>query len=245
MREEDYAFSSEQVAQYFREGYIVLRDLVPQKSVERVLEVAPTSGVNGRWTPVVFDHKAPNLEIALHSLLVEPNVIAVAERIFEAPARVFYGMLAVVPANGGHGLPWHQDNQYTQILGNALNIFIALCDITPEMANLWVAPKSHLRGVQPSKTNATNAPGHREAEIEPENGVPLGGLMKGDVCIFDRHTYHRTLQNTTDRTRYAYAAQYMAEYARMAVTGEKDALRMRASDLRKQWLDIGGTSELR
>jgi hypothetical protein len=49
-------------------------------------------------------------------MLVEPNIIAAVEQLFEAPARVYYGMTAVVPANGGNGLPWHQDNQYSQIL---------------------------------------------------------------------------------------------------------------------------------
>jgi hypothetical protein len=54
-------------------------------------------------------------------MLVEPNIIAAVEQLFEAPARVYYGMTAVCPANGGNGLPWHQDNQYSQILPAALN----------------------------------------------------------------------------------------------------------------------------
>jgi hypothetical protein len=133
--------SPEQIAQYYREGYLVVPGLVPHESIDQVLAVVPTAGANGSWTPVIFDHDEPEKDAALHRLLVEPSVLGAVEQIFEVPARVYYGMLAVVPAHGGNGLPWHQDNQYDQILGNALNVFIALCDITPDKAILWVAPQ--------------------------------------------------------------------------------------------------------
>ncbi|MCA1594867.1 MAG: hypothetical protein LC772_00345 [Chloroflexi bacterium] len=94
-------------------------------------------------------------------------------------------------------------------------------------------------GVQPSKRNETTAPNHREAMVEPENGILLPGLAKGDACIFDRSMYHRTLRNETDRPRYAYAAQYMADYARMAATGAKDPLKMLARDLAQQFRRAG------
>lgn len=139
-------------------------------------------------------------------------------------------MLAVVPANGGKGLPWHQDNQYDQVQGRALNCFVALSEITPEKANLWVAPKTHLLGTQPSKASDDYGAGHKQAAAEPENGIPLPTLHPGDVVIFDRNTYHRSLKNETDTDRYAYAAQYQAADAR-DVNGKKDPLKMLVTDL--------------
>lgn len=231
------ALTEAQIAEYYREGYLVVADLVPHPALDCVMEEAKkvsfTDG--GGWTPKVFDPIRPEQDAALHRLLVEPRITDTVEQIFEAPARVYYGMLAIVPPHGGNGLPWHQDNQYNQILGNALNVFIALGDITPEMAMLWVAPRSHRLGVQPSQTNTTTAPGHREAIVEPVNGVLLPGMKKGDACIFDRSTYHRTLRNDSAAPRYAYAAQYMADYARRAETGEKDPIKRRVTDLRADW----------
>jgi len=224
--------TEEQVQEYFRQGYLLAPGLVPHESIDRVLEVVPTEGANGGWTPVVFDHDAPTRDAELHRLLIEPSVVTAVEQIFEAPARVYYGMLAVVPAHGGNGLPWHQDNQYNQVLGNALNVFIALCDVTPDKAILWVAPRSHLKGVQPSRPSDLYNGGHREAAVPPENGVPLPMMKKGDACIFDRSMYHRSLKNETAEPRYAYAAQYMAEYSRMAATGAKDARKMPVAELR-------------
>ena len=150
------------------------------------------------------------------------------EQVFETRARVYYGMLAIVPAHGGTGLEWHQDNMYTTILGRALNVFIALCDITPERANLWVAPKSHLKGVQESLTSE----GHRVAAA-PDNGIPLPTLTKGAACIFDRSLLHHSKRNETSEDRYAYAAQYHEDNARLASTGQKDPLKMRASELQQ------------
>jgi hypothetical protein len=47
----------------------------------------------------------------LHALLRDSSLISAASQLLGgAPARVYYGMLAVVPPNGGSGLPWHSDN---------------------------------------------------------------------------------------------------------------------------------------
>ena len=230
------ALTEEQLEHFYREGYLVVPGLVPQAAIDRVLAAVPTQETNdGLWQARIFRHETPEIDAQLHSLLVEPNIVDAARSIFESEPRVYYGMLAIVPAHGGNGLPWHQDNQYSQLLYGAINIFMALCDITPDKAILWVAPKSHLAGVQPSKPNADVAPGHREAVVEPENGMPLPAMRKGDVAIFDRSTFHRSLKNETNEHRYAYAAQYQADSARQAWDGKKDPKRMRAADLKALW----------
>jgi len=231
-----------QVAEYYREGYIVAPGLVPEASIDKLItEVKLPEWLKdgGDWTPMIFDHKEPTKDARLHRLLVEPSVINAVEQIFELPARVYFGMVAIVPARGGKGLPWHQDNQYSTILNGALNVFIACCDITPDKAMLWVAPKSHLQGTLPAHLSETHG-GHREADVAPETGIQLEKLNKGDVVIFDRNTLHRSLKNDTSKHRYAYAAQYQADNAREALTGEKDPMRMRACDLREQLLPLLG-----
>src|ERR1700722_18033162 len=104
-----------QIEQYYRECYLVVGPLVPAESIERVVAEARKISVTpgGGWTPSVFDHANPVANATMHQLLVEPHVVGAVEQIFEAPARVYYGMLAIVPARGGKGLEWHQDNMYT------------------------------------------------------------------------------------------------------------------------------------
>ncbi len=236
------ALTEEQIEHFYREGYVVVPGLVPKETIDAVMQAAPKkSNDGGGWQPTIFEHNNPTKEADIHRLLTEPHIVEAARSIFGNEPRVFYGMLAVVPARGGNGLPWHQDNQYTQILGGALNTFVALSEITPDKGILWVAPRTHRLGTQPSKENQTTAKGHREALVEPENGVALPTMQPGDVCIFDRNTYHRSLKNDTDEDRYAYAAQYQAENARNADTGKthsRDMIARKASELQDIWSSL-------
>lgn len=221
----------DQIDEFYREGYIVVKQIVPHGIIDAIVNEARKVPVNpdGSWTPKCFDFSKPREDAALHQCLIEENILAAVEQIFEARARVYFGMLAVVKARGGKGLPWHQDNQYNQVLGRALNTFVALCDITPDKGILWVAPRTHLLGTQPSKQAENN---HRQAAIEPEGGMPLPGLKKGDACIFDRNTYHRSLKNETNEDRYAYAAQYVEDNARfVSQQGRKVPGKILARDL--------------
>ncbi len=229
--------SEAQVEAFYREGYIVVRRLVRPTTLDTVMAAAPTQyEAGGAWSPLVFDHDQPTQDAAIHRLLVEPAVVAAVEEIFECPARVYFGMLAVVPAGRGRGLPWHQDNMYSTIAGRALNVFMALCDIGPEKAGLWVSPRSHWQGLWPfHRSDAFD--GHREADTPPDNAAALPALDAGDVCIFDRYMLHRSLTNDTAEHRYAYAAQYHEDTARMIDTGRKDPKRMKASDLAVQLID--------
>ena len=233
--------TEEQITHFYREGYVVVPGLVPTEEIDAVLAATPAASESGGgWKARAFDHKHPEQDAAIHRLLAEPHIVEAVRDIFANEPRVLYGMLAIVPARGGTGLPWHQDNQYMQVLGGALNTFVALCDITLDKAILWVAPRTHRLGTQPSKaTEQTNTLGHREAVTEPDNGMPLPTMHKGDVCIFDRNTYHRSLKNDTDEARPAYAAQYQAENARTAETGtidtEEIGPRLRARELRELW----------
>ncbi|MEI8194420.1 MAG: hypothetical protein WCI73_00770, partial [Phycisphaerae bacterium] len=96
-----------QIEAFYREGYLVAAGLVSPSDLQAVMREArkyqPEPG--GKWTPQIFDHARPAADAALHQLLVNDQVVGAVEQIFEAPARVYYGMLAIVPAHGGTGLP--------------------------------------------------------------------------------------------------------------------------------------------
>ena len=231
-----------QIKEYYVEGYTLVRGLVPKGSIDKLMATAPNAGVsaNREWNARSWEPKEPMLGGAngaaqVHRLFIEPSVIQACEDIFGAPARCYWGMLALVAPHGGRGLKWHQDNQYTHIFGGALNIFIAVSRITPEMANLWVAPKSHLLGTVPSKDQV----GHREVVNAPENGILLPTLEPGDACIFTRDTIHRSLTNETDQVRYAYAAQYSSNNSRYSKDGSIPGNKPLAWDLRKLWVSEG------
>ncbi len=230
--------SPEEISHYHREGYVLVRGLVSAEVCAEVRKRAIERGAPGpgitHWTPLIFDHRQPDEDPALHRILADPSVIAAIEQLLGSDAKVYYGMAAMVPPNGGRGLPWHQDNQYQHVLHHALNTFIAVSDITTPQCTLWVAPRSHLSGVVANE-NAADFNGHKRCTQEPVGGMPLPDLKAGDACIFNRNTIHRSLTNQTPNLRVAYAAQYVEAAGVVADTGEPAAHWMTANSLRQRW----------
>ena len=214
------SLSSKTVDSYFKFGYIIIPSVLSASYLDSLLdETKNQKFIKKEWNGASLDTSNPCQDLAIHQILVHPKILDIAETYLDNSVRVHFGMLAVIAANGGNGLPWHQDNMYTKLLGRAMNIFIALCDITPDMGTLWIAPKSHVYGVLDYKDNTTTAPGHREVLEVPKDSFCVGTLNKGDVVVFDRQTLHRSLTNTSSQDRYAYAAQFSSKNIRNAEDG--------------------------
>ncbi len=214
--------SNEQVTEFHREGYVLVKHAIEPRLCEEIV-AAGSTGINPNatvWQARIFDWNEPSKDWQIHRLLGNERLIQIAEDLLEAPARVFYGMLAMVPPHGGKGLPWHQDNQYTYVLGRALNVFVALAEITPERGGLWIAPRSHTKGLVAAHAAGGDLGGHRETDVEPESGFPIPHMEPGDLVAFDRNTLHRSVRNESDEPRFAYACQFCAEHARDAANGE-------------------------
>ncbi len=234
--------TEEQIRHYTVHGYVVVPGLVAATACDTVIAAAGRRLHPGQdWQPIILDRETcltPEADAddpALHRLLLEPSVLGAVEQLLDAPARVYYGMVAVVRAGGGRGLPWHQDQQYEHILHHALNTFIAVTDVEPERCGLWVAPGSHLHGEVAAKPSDDYGSGHRQTRVDPANGMPLPAMRAGDACIFHRNTIHRSLTNQTAHDRYAYAAQYCQLNSRLAATGEPFTLGPAAQELAAKW----------
>ncbi len=216
--------SEEQIDHYFRDGYLIVRGLISPERLAPVRErAAELVNDNDRFQPHIyqFDHPDTNDPI-IHAPFLDERVIKAVEQIFHGPALAYYGFLALLPARYGKGLPWHQDNQYTQFHGLALNTFIAVDRVEPDMGHLWIAPGSHRHGTLPSiEADEETGTHHRTIDFEPTGGFCLPAFNAGDAVLFDRNTLHRSLENMTDRPRICYAAQFVAEHARLTENGKR------------------------
>ena len=232
------ALSEEQIEHYFREGYVIVRGLVPPRRLSPVSEKALALVEDeASFQPHIFDLEKPEAnDPVLHAPFLDEAVIEVVEQIFSGPALAYYGFLSILPAKTGKGLPWHQDNQYTQFHGLALNAFIAIDRVEPEMGQLWVVPRSHTRGTMPAvDADAETGTHHRTIDFEPSDGLCLPTFEAGDTVIFDRNTLHRSLRNNTDLPRICYAAQFVAEHARCTEDGKRSATAFAPRQVRESW----------
>lgn len=132
-----------------------------------------------------------------------------AATLLGGPACLWLPFTAVKGPQGGR-FHFHQDNNYTPVDGPALNIWVALVDMGPELGTLQVVPRSHRSGTRPADRLDD---GHRSITIEESDFIPMR-LRAGDAVVFSRDTIHGSGPNTADGPRVAYAVQYGREDAR-------------------------------
>ncbi|MFD0710443.1 phytanoyl-CoA dioxygenase family protein [Paenibacillus sp. GCM10027626] len=220
-----FKLSEKDVETFYTEGYIYAPKFIDRQTVDALnreheafanRQDAKTKA--GEWKSsgfTHFDEHAGQFPETV-KMMQHPEIVETLEGILSDGVRLWLGMYAVVPPYG-KGLEWHQDNQYTHVLGHMLNVFIALDEITQENAGLWIAPGSHLLGRQPDLNAAGSE--HRRA-AEPANGIPCQPMQPGDAVIFHRETLHHSKENRTDQPRRAFAFQAAAYSCRYASTGK-------------------------
>lgn len=230
MKVTNFRLTEEMIEQFYRDGYFYAREFITEGAVAAINaenQAFAEEGSTKSWKSRGFIQLEKERE-ALPStvaFLTDADIIRVFERILGGDVKLWMGMYAVVPPRG-KGLEWHQDNQYTHILGHMLNGFIALDPISQENAGLWIAPKSHLLGRQPN----LSAEGEHRRAPEPANGIPCDPMKPGDAVFFHRETLHHSKENHTDKPRRAFAFQVSSAVCRYAQTGKLLEDRVSLSD---------------
>jgi len=209
---DQYRMTDADAETFYRDGYILARRFLSSESVGVINESYDQriQDLEGKkeWQGLPISEAA---QIELDSGRIRESM----EMLLGGPTLFWHGMYAIVMP-GGHGLDWHQDNQYTHILGHMCNAFVALDRITPANAGLWIAPRSHLLGRLP---NLNTEPGHKRAPT-PDNAIPGPDMEPGDALIFHRELLHHSKQNTTGQPRRAFAFQVSNANCRFADSGK-------------------------
>jgi ectoine hydroxylase-related dioxygenase (phytanoyl-CoA dioxygenase family) len=216
----NFTVTEDMIEQFYREGYFYARGFITLETAAAINEenrdfTNTDNGAEWKSKAIINIEAERERYPRTTAFLTSPEIIRVFEAILGAEVKLWMGMYAVVPPRGT-GLKWHQDNQYTHILGHMLNGFIALDHISQQNAGLWIAPRSHLLGRQ---KNLNPEPGHKEAS-EPENGISCEPMSPGDAVIFHRETLHHSKENRTNEPRRAYAFQVASVNCRYAQSGK-------------------------
>lgn len=199
------ALTEGEIAFYRREGWLRIPDLLPEQSVtalrDDVLsimdEIGGWQGAKLRQTPEYLADSPVDRHV--HSA----ELAALAETLLGGPPCLWLPFTAVKGPQGGR-FHFHQDNNYTPVAGPALNIWVALVDMGPELGTLQVVPQSHRTGTRPAERLED---GHRAITIDESDFIPMR-LRAGDAVVFSRDTIHGSGPNTADGPRVAYAVQF-------------------------------------
>ena len=204
----------EQVANYWRCGYLVMRQVLPTDLCDEIIRHASEFETARQevFDPIMQPHLS---DPWFRSILAYPPIVSIIRDILgEQPDGLQTLFYFGRPAP--YGFILHQDN-YCVEAGDAdfLSTWIALTDVTPANGCLKVYPGTHTKGVLPVRhlalgevneqfPNMTDSPQFDET-IEPLD-LPM---KKGDLVVLHGNVLHCSNANRTSSFRYAHLNTYI------------------------------------
>lgn len=225
-----------EIAFYRREGYLYLPGLISRedaaearREVLDILEIAtalsPQAAQGKAGDPRALIQTGQYLHgSTLDRLINSPALLSIVEQLLGGPSSVYMPFTAVKTGGGGGRFLFHQDNQYTRFTDGLLgiNLWFALCPMTPENGCLQMCPRSHLRGT--IEVDESWGP-DRKLKVDPDDFLPMR-MQPGDAVAFSRLTVHGSGQNTTGQPRVGYAVQFHRDDA-MAIWDRQPPRRLK------------------
>jgi ectoine hydroxylase-related dioxygenase (phytanoyl-CoA dioxygenase family) len=133
--------------------------------------------------------------------LCSPEVLRLIRPLVGGAAWVRWDQ-AVWKGPGAPTFPWHQDNGYTGLDIEHLQVWVALTPSSVENGGLIVSPGGHRTPL------AHTWVGHHVRIDSPPEATAVRA-DPGDVVLFSSMLPHSTGPNVTDETRLAYVAEYL------------------------------------
>lgn len=196
------------VRQAFRaDGFARLPALVPPGGLaELVAAVTDAPERNAGPNPLSLGNMrfASNLfygSPALQRFLASAPVVEVVTALLGPDVWVRWDQ-AVWKRPGGPAFPLHQDNGYTGLDVEHVQLWVALTAMTSDNGGLVVVPGAHRRALE-----------HRwvgdHVVTEADGPQLVVDAEPGDAIVFSSFLPHATTPNTSDRERLAYVAEFL------------------------------------
>jgi hypothetical protein len=226
----DEPLTADQVAEFFRQGFLVIETPVISKSElewcskilmgmldsgqgrseGRNLDLIAKDGGEETTLPSVLQPSLYATE--LRNLSYRKTALAVARQLL-GPQAAFSGDHTIFkPVHKGGPTPWHQDEAFREpgFEYDEISIWIAMTDSTIENGAMAYIPGSHLLGVLPHRLNG----GAKEANtiecyagFDPKTAA-VRPIPAGAMIIHHGRTIHGSSGNKTNTPRLAYILQY-------------------------------------
>jgi ectoine hydroxylase-related dioxygenase (phytanoyl-CoA dioxygenase family) len=221
------SFSPEQLAEYRREGYIVVRRLFDAQEIELLRSAAKedqaldsesygrADGAGGSVRLALWNHPPDNV----YGLFARCRrvVDAVAQLLEDEPYH-YHSKMIMKQAHTGGAWEWHQDYGYWYENGvlrpNLVSVFIAVDPATKENGCMQVLRRSHEMGrVNHVKIgDQTGADPERIAAATQEMELVYVTMDPGDTLLFHPNLLHRSDQNLSPNDRWALICCYNARH---------------------------------
>jgi phytanoyl-CoA hydroxylase len=236
------SLSSDQACRFHEDGYLILDRILAPEQVERALAAMRRlfrGEIVSDQRPPEFRRPLPHFpehsEVAKHmvngrlldrelwEISVDPGVGEMAATLLRTRSVSLMEDQLFAKSPGGRPIAMHQDAPYLTFLRSweVVNCWIALTDVTLEMAPLLFVRGSHRWGPAPMPSRFSD--GEEGDLMEVVEAVrPAGAAVEtvpvvvpaGGGAFHHSMMLHGSERNRSDRTRYAYALHYAGEEVR-------------------------------
>lgn len=237
-----YAVTGEQVAQFQRDGHILLRGVASPAEIAAfrpvILRARDLYGAEA--TPLAQrDTYGKAFLKGLNLWPKDPGVsrFVLARRFAEIAARLLgvqgvrvYHDQALLKEPGGGLTPWHQDQHYWPLAtDDTVTMWMPLVDVTPEMGTMHFASGSHRNGYLGDLPISDESEARFEQFIKDRGyrKVPGAAMVAGDATFHYGWTLHGAPGNSSHRTREVMTIIWYPDGTRVGPLDNANRLRDR------------------
>jgi ectoine hydroxylase-related dioxygenase (phytanoyl-CoA dioxygenase family) len=208
---------------YERDGFAIFRNVIdPDLIAEAREHVAWLLRRYPDLRPEHLHHPLIRNDACWVRLVTDPRLLRIAERFLGPDLACFTAHYICKPARGGMPVLWHQDGAYWKLEPmQALTVWLAIDESSPENGCLRVVPGSHRLPLQPIevRTSPRNMLCSTiGADVDVSTAVDLV-LQPGDVSIHHPHVVHGSEANGSDRRRCGLDIGYIPTSVAIRNTG--------------------------
>jgi phytanoyl-CoA hydroxylase len=232
--------AAEQQECFLSNGYVVIRNLIEPKVCQEILKEAEEMSCGARWHPdwnpagMRSLQQLGNFSCVVNDVLMSNFVSrarSVAQQLLGQEVVLWGDQMIMKPPGCDVQIVWHQDAAYwcnwsdvpqlpegrcLRDQDKAITCWLALDDVTQDMAPLCYLPGSHKQGIRHSQVSAAtnHYNGTDPLYLDPEAVVPFLDrlvccpLKAGDCTFHDGRTMHSSHSNTSARPRYGFAMHF-------------------------------------
>ena len=260
----EHFLTTEQLADYNRDGFLTVRSLFSADEAEslrtRFMEIHrdaqnENSPLRAHYQPKTLEQSGGDIlkhfprimmphrfDAASKTVLLDERIAGVLQALFGEEPLAAQSMLYFKPP-GARGQAFHQDDFYLRTApAHCMAAWIALDDCDAENGTLFVVPGSHeLPVLCPHAADLTKSFSTEEVDL-PEGVEPVEVVLSpGDVLFFNGAVIHGSTPNTsTDRFRRAFICHYVPDSMMEMSDGYYPLHRFNGETLQRANADGGG-----
>lgn len=215
--------SEEQIEQFERDGFVILKNVIPLELIEKIQSECERfikekdAEMDAKGVEVdEINHKGKRYFIAMKNKDSEPMQELLYGKELEAITRgilgdnvyLFLEQFVVKAADKGMKFSWHQDSGYVNEKHDPyLSCWMPLDDVDEENGTVYLLPYTEA-GTRTRVEHTLEAGTNDKIGYFGENpGVPAI-MKKGDVALFSSVCFHRSGSNNTNKSRRVLLMQY-------------------------------------